>query len=384
MITSDTPNTSLRQAMYGFRKAMRLDTTAVLHTNHHPNSSSEQMPCREEGEMGSQVIQNPLPAMTTDTSLSLKDTSDIQRESPSRYTHERIQSCFRKTLNGQKSDPGLNTEGVHSIDTLKMDEPTMLRTNKLQYPSEPRNDTILLDKTDTEVREFLICLITQNKEQQVQIKAMNLMLKIVQTSIVSKLHVTETELLPLSKSKGKDSNHEETRKVVKSFGPRAYLNKEASVCTKLPTTSLDDSEVNSHDSYNCSSLFYDDGGFNIPLSQILSQHDWGSSRVIVHGSTLQNYVYPNLRSPSIDASQETDTSKINLDRSTENPRANYARACLATPREKHIDTSVSADESELFGAPRDIDASQRIKASTESPIPTEAMRICEIQGRRVT
>jgi hypothetical protein len=143
--------------------------------------------------MGTQVIKDPLLARTTDTSLSLKDTSDIQRESPSRCTHERIQSCLRKTLNGHRSDPGLDIEGVHSMDTLKMDEPIALQTRrmfKLQYPSEQRKDTILLDKTDTEMRELLICLIAQNKEQQVQIKAMNLMLKEVlaqQTSIVSKL-----------------------------------------------------------------------------------------------------------------------------------------------------------------------------------------------------
>ena len=151
------------------------------------------------------------------------------------------------------------------MDTLKMDEPIALRTRhkfKLQYPSEPRKDTIRLDKTDTDMRELLICLIAQNKEQQVQIKAMNLMLKEVlaqQTSIVSKLHVTETELLSLSKSKGKDSTHEETRKVVKPFGPRARLNEKANVCTMLPTTSLDDSDENSQDSHICSSLFYDDG-----------------------------------------------------------------------------------------------------------------------------
>ncbi len=54
--------------------------------------------------MGTQVIQNPLLARTTDTSLSLKDTSEIQAGSPLRYTDERIQSCLRKTLNDQKSD----------------------------------------------------------------------------------------------------------------------------------------------------------------------------------------------------------------------------------------------------------------------------------------
>jgi hypothetical protein len=52
---------------------------------------------------------------------------------------------------------------------------------------------------------------------------------------------------------------------------------------------------------------------DIPLSQIPSQHYWGSSRVIVHESTLQNFVYANPRSPSIDASQETEASNINLD-----------------------------------------------------------------------
>ncbi len=137
---------------------------------------------------------------------------------------------------------------------------------------------------------------------------------------------------------------------------------------------MDDSDVNAHASHNCSSLFYDDGEFDslkngktqvqinvkdvqasnrakrikylehqikaaqvnvldpkprhsnhmkrviakaavkIPLSQTSSQHDWESSRVIVHGSTLQNYVCPNPISPSIDASQETEASKINLDR----------------------------------------------------------------------
>ncbi len=54
---------------------------------------------------------------------------------------------------------------------------------------------------------------------------------------------------------------------------------------------------------------------DITLSQILSQHDSG---VIVHSSTLKHYVYPNPRSPSIDASQETEASKIILDRSMEN------------------------------------------------------------------
>jgi hypothetical protein len=130
--------------------------------------------------MGSHIIQNPLLARTTGTLLTLKDTSDIQREFPSRYTNELIQSCLRKTLNSQKSDPCLDTEGVQSKDTIKMDEPVAQRTRgkiKLQHLSEPRKDTILLDKPDTEMKELLIRLIAQKKKQQDQIKAMNLMLK---------------------------------------------------------------------------------------------------------------------------------------------------------------------------------------------------------------
>ena len=39
-----------------------------------------------------------------------------------------------------------------------------------------------------------------------------------------------------------------------------------------------------------------------------------------------------------------------------------------------MDTSISADESEIFEAPSDIDASPTIKALTESPIPAESKR----------
>jgi hypothetical protein len=121
--------------------------------------------------MGTQDIQNPLLARTTDTSLSLKDTSVIQRESPSRYTDERIQSYLRKTLNGQKSDPGLDTEGVHPKDSLKMDEPIALRTRrklKLQSPSEAMKVKDILGglQTEAEDKELLLQLIiAQNKRQ---------------------------------------------------------------------------------------------------------------------------------------------------------------------------------------------------------------------------
>ena len=52
---------------------------------------------------------------------------------------------------------------------------------KLHHLSEPRKDNILLDQTDTEMSELLIRLIVQDKEQQDQIKAMNLMLKEVRS-----------------------------------------------------------------------------------------------------------------------------------------------------------------------------------------------------------
>jgi hypothetical protein len=97
---------------------------------------------------------------------------------------------------------------------------------------------------------------------------MNLMLKEVlaqQTSIVSKLHDTETELLRQIKSQGKDSTHEEARKVVKPFGPRARLNEKANVCTMLPTTALDGSDVSPlNDSHNDVSLLYEEGSFDSP------------------------------------------------------------------------------------------------------------------------
>ncbi len=44
------------------------------------------------------------------------------------------------------------------MDTLKMDEPIALRTRrkfKLQYPSEPRKDTILLDKTVNSIGSYV-------------------------------------------------------------------------------------------------------------------------------------------------------------------------------------------------------------------------------------
>ncbi len=100
--------------------------------------------------------------------------------------------------------------------------------------------------------------------------------------------------------------------------------------------------------------------FHMEASNKLSTfHNWGHSRGILHCSTLQNYVYPNPRSPSIDVGQETEASNINLDRSTDNPIPNYARVCLATPSKRQMDTSNNSDESELFGSPSYVDESPR-------------------------
>ncbi len=82
-----------------------------------------------------------------------------------------------------------------------------------------------------------------------------------QTSIVSKLHDTETELLRQSKSQGKDSTHDEARKVVKPFGPKAKLN----VCTMMPTPALDGNAVSSFNgSHNDVNLFYEESSFDSP------------------------------------------------------------------------------------------------------------------------
>ncbi len=133
MITSDTPNASFAFVWVQTGYAPRYHPSTL----HKPSSRFQlrkDAMFKRRGEMGTQVVQNPLLARTTDTF-------------------------------------------------------------KLQYPSEPRKDTIRWDKTDTEMRELLIWLIAQNKEQQleVQIKAMNLMLKEVlaqQTLLVNYQQVT--------------------------------------------------------------------------------------------------------------------------------------------------------------------------------------------------
>ena len=97
----------------------------------------------------------------------------------------------------------------------------------MQSPSEPRKESIFLDKTDTEMRELLIQLVAQNKEQQDQIKAMNLVLEEVLAqqatiTIVNKLHATEMPWESESKRKvSAQTSNEDAKKVVKPFGPRA-------------------------------------------------------------------------------------------------------------------------------------------------------------------
>jgi hypothetical protein len=77
------------------------------------------------------------------------------------WSFKRI-SCYLK-------DQSVDSEGAKSKDTIKMDEPVAQRTRhkiKQQHLSEPRKDTILLDKMDTEMRELLIRLIAQKKKTE--------------------------------------------------------------------------------------------------------------------------------------------------------------------------------------------------------------------------
>ncbi len=129
------------------------------------------------------------------TPLSMKDGCDpLEVDVLQQYTLMGTWS-FKRISSVQSLDP----EGAKSKDTIKMDEPVaqqIRRKIKLQHLSEPRDNTVLLDKPDKEMRELLIRLIAQKKEQKDQIKAMNLVLKEVlaqQTTIVSKLHDTETD-----------------------------------------------------------------------------------------------------------------------------------------------------------------------------------------------
>ncbi len=104
----------------------------------------------------------------------------------------------------------MSSGGPKTKDTItgKMDELIAQQTRcrfKLQRrerPSEPRMEPTILDKTDTEMRDILIQLNAQNKKQQDQIKATNLVMEEVlahQTIIGNKLHVGNklhaTELL---------------------------------------------------------------------------------------------------------------------------------------------------------------------------------------------
>ena len=141
-----------------------------------------------------------LPAKAADTSLRLKYGSDsLEKDCPPQICiDEDVTWTFKETKSDQSKDQSLNSEGAKTKDTIKiLDEPIAQRTRcmlKMRSTSEPRKESIFLDKTDTEMRKLLIQLVVQNKEQQDQIKAMNLVLEEVlaqQTIIVNKLHATE-------------------------------------------------------------------------------------------------------------------------------------------------------------------------------------------------
>ena len=248
MVTSDTTAPPCGKLSPVSNRLRACETPPVLRTKIHPNAGSEQIQCsREEGKMGTNGY---LPARAADTSSSLKDTSDVT-ESPSRYINERIQQCPEKTPAGQKSNQGFGSEGAKSKDTIKMDEPIARRTRRnlrIQHPSKALKDKDALDKADTEVRELLLQLIAQNKEQRDQIKAMNLVLEKVleqQASMINELHGNAAA----SQNDSQASNISiESMELVKPFKyPRVNFNDRANMCRTraMPTTDLDGSDVSS-------------------------------------------------------------------------------------------------------------------------------------------
>ena len=240
-------------------QVMSLDTSPVLRAKIRPTSCSEQKCSREEREKGTKGYM--LPPRRADASLSLKDGSDPPEVdcAPPISIDGDVTWTFKETTSDQSKDQSLNSEGAKTKDTIKiLDEPIAQRTRcmlKMRSTSEPRKESIFLDKTDTEMRQLLIQLVAQNKEQQDQIKAMNLVLEEVlaqQTIIVNKLHATEMPWESESKRKvSAQTSNEDAKEVVKPCGPRA---ERANVCrsvrvttrrTMLPTTNLDSSDASS-------------------------------------------------------------------------------------------------------------------------------------------
>ena len=135
------------------KQVMSLDTSPVLHAKIRTTSCSEQERSREEGEKGTKGYL--LPPRGADTSLSQKDGSDPQEVDcdPPISIDGDVTWTFKETASDQSKDQSLSSEGGKTKDTIKIpDDPIAQRTRcrlKIQSPSEPRKDSIFLDKTDT-------------------------------------------------------------------------------------------------------------------------------------------------------------------------------------------------------------------------------------------
>ena len=207
---------------------------------------------REVGEKGTNGY---LPAKAADTSLSLEDLWSTEGGLSSTYKHwwrshldlqeDDTRSKQRSRLELRRGqDKGYNPDGCTHCTRNKL----QIQTTVSIWAKEGNN---LPGQTDTEMREWLIQSIVQNKEQQDQIKVMILVLEEVlaqQTTVFNKWHATE--LLWESESEARDSyrtSNEETKEVVNHSGQGQNQIKRQTHAepimfwAMLPTTDLDGS-----------------------------------------------------------------------------------------------------------------------------------------------
>jgi hypothetical protein len=181
-------------------------------------------------------------------------------------------------------------------------------------------------QTEAEDKELLLQLIAQNKRQGEFIETQLVLKKVLelQISIVQELQGAITAEL---RNDAQDESDKKFKcELVKLFQPKVTLGNEK---TQAPINVKDVQKASNRAKRikclehqikaaqvnvlnpkprhsNHMKRLIAKAGVETRLSQTSSQHDWGSSKIIVHDSTLQNYVYPSPRSPSIDASQETE------------------------------------------------------------------------------
>ena len=174
-------------------------------------------------------------------------------------------------------------------------------------------------------------LVAQNKEQQDQIKAMNLVLEEVlaqQTRIVNKLHATDMQCESKRKVSAQTSN-EDAKEMVTPSGPRA---KRANICrsvrvttrqTMLPTTNLDSSDV--------SSLYFDSPQHARVCMATPKRPQLKDTSISADGNVSSFTSDDSASSPRTEA--PTDTSPIPV-RSGRNPRSlNSAKGKFQVPKE---------------------------------------------------